>query len=170
MYCHYKIYTGDNQLSQIEDYTDIFVYQMDITNPDLVSKMAVSNDDGTTEDGWPVYIRGEICISILSVLCMDWTDCILLHSQLSIRRTNRFIKYSSDSSTLRTSTVTTRSTRGTSRSLRSRTMPSTRWTDDDDMLSDVEEVRGPLKIFSFHLVDWFYLTLWFNIATYRSYC
>ena len=84
--------------------------------------MAASNDDGTTEDGWLVYIWGETCISILSVLCMDWTDCTLFHSQLSIKRINRFIKYSSDSSILRTYTVTTISTRETTSSLTSRTM------------------------------------------------
>ena len=52
----FKIYTGEDQISKILDRDDIFVYQMDISNPDLVTVPVYTREFANNMFGQPLMV------------------------------------------------------------------------------------------------------------------
>ena len=167
----HKIYTGEDQLSQILDRDDIFVYQMDTSDPGLVTVPVYLRErkrGGSAASYSPTNLFGQPLLASLPQSCtvLELYNALLLRMSRYVQRplpsdqwwkkpqttdhcTGQDNCLSMDvaepGSSSTTTTTTTTTTNGNQQ-------------DDDDMLSEEEEeeeeeVQGPLKIFSLHLVN-----------------
>ena len=142
----FKIYTGEDQISKILDRDDIFVYQMDISNPDLVTVPIYLRERKTGPTYSPTSLFGQPLLASLPQSCtvLELYNALLLRmSRYVIRPDPEDEWWKPDTTSMEqdNTTVTINETEATN------------GNDDDDMLSDEEEVVGPLKIFSLHLVN-----------------
>ena len=65
----HKIYTGEDQLSQILDRDDIFVYQMDMASPDLVTVPVYLRERKTGSSYSPTNLFGQPLLASLPQSC-----------------------------------------------------------------------------------------------------
>ena len=143
----HKIYTREDQLSQILDRDDIFVYQMDISNPDLVTVPIYLRERKTGSTYSPTNLFGQPLLASLPQSCtvLELYNALLLRmSRYVIRPQEEDEWWKPDPAASMEQDATTATVTETE---------TTNGNDDDDMLSDEEEVQGPLKIFSLHLVN-----------------
>ena len=71
----HKIYTGEDQLSQILDRDDIFVYQMDVASPDLVTVPVYLRERKTGSSYSPTNLFGQPLLASLPQSCTGNIMC-----------------------------------------------------------------------------------------------
>ena len=148
----HKIYTGEDQISQILDRDDIFVYEMDISDPGLVTVPVYLRERKTGSTYSPTNLFGQPLLVSLPQSCSVGQ----LYSAL-LERMSRYVarpeaedewwrpepvKMEQDPSSEDNSSPTSEAGPAT-----------TNGNEDDDMLSDEEELEGPVKLFTLHLVN-----------------
>merc|ERR1711936_537124 len=146
----HKIYTGEDQLSQILDRDDIFIYQMDVSDANLVTVPVYLRERKTGSTYSPTSLFGQPLLVSLPQSCSVGE----LYSAL-LHRMSRYVArpqpedewWKSDAVKMEQDP----SSEDTASPL-SETGP-TNGNDDDDMLSDEEELQGPVKLFTLHLVN-----------------
>jgi len=146
----HKIYTGEDQLSQILDRDDIFVYQMDISNPDLVTVPIYLRERKTGSTYSPTNLFGQPLLASLPQSC----TVLELYSALLLRMSRYVLKPDPEDEWWKPDPASTSMEQDPAATASLTETETTNGNnDDDDMLSDEEEVQGPLKIFSLHLVN-----------------
>merc|ERR1719210_1420236 len=162
VYTHrfHKIYTNDDQISSIMDRDDIFVYETDNTNKDMVTVPVYLREKKTGSSYAPTNLFGQP----LLVSLPQSTTVGALYEALLTKMSRYVTRPSPEDEWWRPvpkAKTTESMEQGDSSSVEespsSETEPaktSTNTNDDDDMLSDDEDnVDGPVKLFTLHLVN-----------------
>ena len=146
----HKIYTGEDQLSQILDRDDIFIYQMDVSDANLVTVPVYLRERKTGSTYSPTSLFGQPLLVSLPQSCSVGE----LYSALLDRMSRYVARPQPEDEWWKSDAVKMEqdpSSEDTVSPL-SETGP-TNGNDDDDMLSDDEELQGPVKLFTLHLVN-----------------
>ena len=146
----HKIYTGEDQLSQILDRDDIFIYQMDVSDANLVTVPVYLRERKTGSTYSPTSLFGQPLLVSLPQSCSVGE----LYSALLDRMSRYVARPHPEDEWWKSDAVKMEqdpSSEDTVSPL-SETGP-TNGNDDDDMLSDDEELQAPVKLFTLHLVN-----------------
>jgi len=160
VYTHrfHKIYTNDDQISSIMDRDDIFVYETDNTNKDMVTVPVYLREKKTGSSYAPTNLFGQP----LLVSLPQSTTVGALYEALLTKMSRYVTRPSSEDEWWKPppkSETSDSMDQGDSSSAggSSEESPTSEnvasANDDDDMLSDEEEQVGPVKLFTFHLVN-----------------
>jgi len=156
----HKIYSNDDQISQIMDRDDIFVYETNTTDPNYVTVPVYLREKKTGSTYAPTNLFGQPLLVSLPQTC---TVASLYEALLT--KMSRYVTRPSPEDewwkpvpkTETTESMEQGDSSSVEESPSSETEPaktSTNTNDDDDMLSDDEDnVDGPVKLFTLHLVN-----------------
>ena len=159
VYSHrfHKIYSNDDQISQIMDRDDIFVYETDTTDPDLVTVPVYLREKKTGSSYAPTNLFGQPLLVSLpkSTTVASLYEALLVRMARYVTRPEPEDEWWRPPPKTETGPESMEQGGSSEESPSSETEPAKTRTvpDDDDMLSDEEEEVGPVKLFSLHLVN-----------------
>lgn len=140
----HKIYTGEDQLSQILDRDDIFVYEMDLSDSSLVTVPVYQRERKTGSSYSPTSLFGQPLLVSLPQSC----SVHQLYSALLDRMSRYVAQPEPEDEWWRPEPVKMEQDQGCETEAEAGA-----GTEDDEMLSEEEELVGPVKLFSLHLVN-----------------